>query len=112
MKKGLSLISLLLAAGMLFTACNNKTPATSQPSNLSGGSSQVTSNEPITITMVESLTSPDRTAIIREIADKFEAQNKNVTVEIISPPLEGADQKISQMLQAKEKVDIVEVRLL
>lgn len=110
MKKGLSLISLLLAAGMLFTACNNKTPATSQPSNLSGGSSQVTSNEPITITMVESLTSPDRTAIIREIADKFEAQNKNVTVEIISPPLEGADQKISQMLQAKEKVDIVEVR--
>lgn len=110
MKKGLSLISLLLAAGMLFTACNNKTPTTSQPSNLSGGSSQVTSNEPITITMVESLTSPDRTAIIREIADKFEAQNKNVTVEIISPPLEGADQKISQMLQAKEKVDIVEVR--
>lgn len=66
--------------------------------------------EQVTITMVESLTSPERTAVLREIADKYQAENPNVTVEIISPPLENADAKITQMLMNGSGVDIVEVR--
>lgn len=64
----------------------------------------------ITITMVESLTSPERTAIIREIADKYEAEHDNITIEIVSPPLENADNKITQMLMSGSGVDIVETR--
>jgi multiple sugar transport system substrate-binding protein len=59
---------------------------------------------------VESLTSPERTAILREIADNYEAEHPNVTIEIISPPLENADSKITQMLMNGSGVDIVEVR--
>ncbi|OQA28168.1 MAG: putative ABC transporter-binding protein precursor [Chloroflexi bacterium ADurb.Bin344] len=66
--------------------------------------------EDVTITMVESLTSPERTAILREIADKYEAANPGVKIEIISPPLEQADAKITQMLLNKSDVDVVEVR--
>ena len=62
------------------------------------------------ITMVESLTSPERTEILRNIADKFEEENPNITIEIISPPLENADSKITQMLMNGSGVDIVEAR--
>lgn len=66
--------------------------------------------EVVTIRMVESLTSEPRTAVLREIADAYEALHSNVKIEIISPPFDGADAKIAQMLQAKQEVDIVEVR--
>lgn len=68
------------------------------------------SKEDITITMVESLTSVERTAVIREIADKYEAEHPNITIEIISPPLENADNKITQMLMNQSGCDIVEAR--
>ena len=68
------------------------------------------SGEAVTITLVESLTSPERTAVIREIADKYQADHPNVTIEIISPPLENADSKITQMLMNGSGADIVEVR--
>jgi multiple sugar transport system substrate-binding protein len=64
----------------------------------------------VTIRMVESLTSPARTAILNEIIGKFEDKNKDIKVELISPPLENADDKINQMLMAKQPLDIVEVR--
>ena len=66
--------------------------------------------EDITITMVESLTSAERTAIIREIADKYEEEHPNITIEIVSPPLENADAKITQMLMNGSGCDIVESR--
>ena len=68
------------------------------------------SGEAVTITLVESLTSPERTAVLREIADKYQADHPNVTIEIISPPLENADSKITQMLMNGSGADIVEVR--
>ena len=66
--------------------------------------------EAITITLVESLTSPERTAVLREIADKYQAEHPNITIDIISPPLENADAKITQMLMNQSGADIVEVR--
>jgi multiple sugar transport system substrate-binding protein len=64
----------------------------------------------ITLTMVESLTNPERTKVLREIADAYQAEHPNILIEIISPPLDGADQKIQQMLVNKNDMDIFEVR--
>ncbi|GHU65720.1 ABC transporter substrate-binding protein [Clostridia bacterium] len=68
------------------------------------------SGEKIKLTMVESLTNPERTKVLREIADDYQALHPNITIEIISPPLDGADQKIQQMLVNKNDMDIFEVR--
>ncbi|MDP4087256.1 MAG: sugar ABC transporter substrate-binding protein [Bacillota bacterium] len=64
----------------------------------------------VTLRMVESLTSPSRTKLLREMLNKFEAANPNIKVDLVSPPLESADQKITQMLMAKDDIDVLEVR--
>lgn len=64
----------------------------------------------VTIKMVESLTSPQRTEVLRGLLDNFEAANQGIKVELISPPTEQADQKIQQMLQAGSGIDVLEVR--
>lgn len=66
--------------------------------------------EKITLRVVESLTSEPRTQLLREIADNYEKDHPNVKIEIISPPFDGADSKIAQMLATKQPLDIVEVR--
>lgn len=99
------LFALILALCMVLSmaACGGSDSSAAA----SGGSA---AGEKITITMVESLTSPERTATLQGIIDKYEAANPNVHVELISPPLENADAKISQMLMSGKGVDIVEVR--
>lgn len=64
----------------------------------------------ITIRMVESLTSPARTELLRGYLDEFEAANPGIKVELISPPLSDADNKIAQMLMNKQPLDVLEVR--
>ncbi|WP_440068532.1 ABC transporter substrate-binding protein [Streptosporangium sp. OZ121] len=64
----------------------------------------------VRLRMIESLTSPDRTKLLRSLITDFERQNPGVKVELISPPLESADQKITQVLQTKKGVDVLEVR--
>ncbi len=64
----------------------------------------------VKLVMVESLTSPQRTKVLKEIIGRFEKENPNITIELVSPPLEGADQKIRQMLLNKNDIDILEVR--
>lgn len=84
----------------------------------SQGSSTESSSDPkgknsdgqVTLKMIESLSSPARTELLNELIDKFEEANPNIKVELISPPFNGADQKITQMLMAKETLDVVEVR--
>ena len=66
--------------------------------------------EPITLYMVESLTSPARSAVLQEIIAAFEAEHPNIHIELVSPPLETADQKIYQMLANGSDIDILEVR--
>ncbi len=97
MKRMRRKVSVLLAAAMLVAA-------------LPGGMTSVQAEENITITMVESLTSAERTAIIRDIADKYEEEHPNITIEIVSPPTESADSKITQMLMNGTDCDIVESR--
>jgi multiple sugar transport system substrate-binding protein len=74
-----------------------------------GGGGQASGGK-VTLTMVESLTNPTRTKVLREIADEYQRLHPNVVIEIVSPPLDGADQKIQQMLVNKNPIDVFEVR--
>lgn len=64
----------------------------------------------VKLKMIESLTSPARTEVIKKMIASFEEANPNIKVELISPPLESADNKISTMLNSKESLDVLEVR--
>ena len=62
-----------------------------------------------TLRMIQVFSSPERTKIIENIIDKFEAANPGVTVELISPPYETAVSKVNIMMSNEEPLDIVEV---
>jgi multiple sugar transport system substrate-binding protein len=64
----------------------------------------------VTIHMVESLTNPTRTAVLKTLIARFEKQNPKIKVDLISPPTDQADQKIQQMLQSGTGIDALEVR--
>ena len=64
----------------------------------------------VELNFLEVLTSPERTAVIKGIIADYEKQNPNVTINLISPPYESADNKLTMMLNNKEKLDIIEVR--
>ena len=66
------------------------------------------SEEKITLRMIDTLASESRTAAIEKIIADYEAENPNITIELISPPTEGADQKVQQMLMAGEQLDLID----
>ncbi|MGN9842335.1 ABC transporter substrate-binding protein [Nonomuraea sp. H19] len=74
------------------------------------GSGSSSSPGEVRLRMIESLTSPERTKLIKTLIADFEKANPGVTVELISPPLDSADQKITQILQTKKDLDVLEVR--
>lgn len=75
-------------------------------SGCSGGGS----DKKVTLRMIESLTSPNRTTVLKEMIGKFEEANPNIKVDLISPPFDQADNKIKTMLSAKQDLDVLEVR--
>lgn len=98
-KKGFVIwMSLLLFMGII-AGCSSSTTSKSK-----------SDDGKVKLRMVESITSPARTKLLREMLDKFEKENPKIKVELISPPLKSADEKISQMLMAKEDIDVLEVR--
>ncbi len=64
----------------------------------------------VTLQMVESLTNPARTEVIKGLLKDFETANPGIKVQLVSPPSEQADQKLQQMLQSGSGVDVLEVR--
>ncbi len=64
----------------------------------------------VELNFIETLPSPSRTALIQSMIDEFEAQNPDIKVNLISPPYEQAENKMTMMLNAGEKLDIVESR--
>jgi multiple sugar transport system substrate-binding protein len=94
-----------LTAVMVFTLTTACSSSNDGKKSESGSTEKV-----ITLRMIESLTSPSRTALIKESIDKFMAENKNIKVELISPPFDQADNKIRTMLAAKQPLDVLEVR--
>jgi multiple sugar transport system substrate-binding protein len=91
-----SLAAAATAAVLLLTACG--------PGPAEKAEGQVT------LQMVESLTNPARTTLLKKLIADFEAANSGIKVQLISPPTNQADQKIQQMLQSGKGVDVLEVR--
>jgi multiple sugar transport system substrate-binding protein len=103
MMKSKKIAAILLAGTMLlagaFSGCSGSKTS-------SGGSS----SDKVELTMIEALANPTRTAALKKIIADFEKDNPNYNITLVSPPTSTADEKISQMLMAKSKLDIVEVR--
>jgi multiple sugar transport system substrate-binding protein len=58
------------------------------------------------------MTSPGRTLIVKEMIERFQAEHPGISINLISPPYEQADNKLTMMMNAREPLDIVEVREL
>ena len=93
LRKALTGITLSLATAIAMTGCTS--PA---------------ADGTVTLQMVESLTNPARTQLLKSLLADFEAKNKGVKVQLVSPPTDQADQKLQQMLQAGSGIDVLEVR--
>ncbi|GAA1986535.1 sugar ABC transporter substrate-binding protein [Catenulispora subtropica] len=89
------------ATALVLTGCS---------SGSGSGSAKSGSGGTVTVHMVESLTNPTRTALLKTLIGQFEKANPTIKVDLISPPTDTADQKIQQMLQAGSGVDVLEVR--
>lgn len=92
------------AASLVLAGCGGSTDT----GDNGGGASE--NSDEVTLTMVESLTNPSRTELLQGMLEEFEADNPGITVDLVSPPTEQADQKLQQMLQAGSGVDVLEVR--
>ncbi len=113
MKKRGKLFPIVMIFAMfmsLLAGCGDSTGGQSNGNEPSDEASNAKKDEVVTLKMIESLTSPKRTEVIKGLLAKFEEQNPNIKVELISPPLQTADNKIATMLQAKEELDVLEVR--
>jgi multiple sugar transport system substrate-binding protein len=67
-------------------------------------------SEVVQLNFIEMLTSPARTAFLNEVIARFEAENPSIKVNLISPPYEQAENKMTLMLNAKQPLDIIESR--
>jgi multiple sugar transport system substrate-binding protein len=105
-KKNLSCLLITACFASTLTACSSG----GSPTASDGGSSSKESGKPVQLTMIESLASPKRTELLKQMIGDFEKQNPGIKVELVSPPLESADNKISTMLVAQQDLDILEVR--
>ncbi len=67
-------------------------------------------NAATTLNYLEVLTSPERTALLKETIAEYEARNPGIKINLISPPYEQADQKATLMLNTNQALDIIEIR--
>jgi multiple sugar transport system substrate-binding protein len=81
----------LLCAALALTGCQKKSGKTE-------------------LNFMEVMTSPARTEMLSGIIAEYEAQNPDVKINLISPPYEQADNRLTLSLNAGEPLDIVEVR--
>jgi len=64
----------------------------------------------VTLNFIEVLTSLERTNLLKGIISDFETLYPDIHINLISPPYEQADQKVTLMLNTNQPLDIVEVR--
>ena len=89
----LSLLIILMLAGFAFAA-----------------GSQGASSGKIELNFLEVMTSPGRTEVLNAMIADYEKSHPNVTINLISPPYEQADNRLAMSLQAKEPLEVVEAR--
>ena len=85
-KKLVTAVATVSALALTLTACGNG----------GGGDNGSAAGGDVTLQMVESLTNPGRTEVIKKLLGEFESANPGVKVNLVSPPSEQADQKIQQ----------------
>jgi multiple sugar transport system substrate-binding protein len=95
MRRRTAVLALGVAAAVALSGC----------SALTGGDSGK-----VTLNMVESLTNPTRTDLLKELIADFEQRHPDITVNLVSPPTQQADQKLQQMLSSGSGIDVLEVR--
>ncbi len=64
----------------------------------------------ITLNFMQVLTSPQRTSWWEHVIKDFETLHPNIKINLISPPYEQADNKLTTMLMGRQPLDVVEVR--
>lgn len=89
MKKFLGLALLCAVAGV-FAACSK--------------------DKVTTLNFLEVMTSPTRTEVLKGIIAEYEVAHPDIKINLISPPYEQADNRLTLSLTAKEALDIVEIR--
>ena len=64
----------------------------------------------IELNFIEMLTSPKRTEFLNTVIAAYEAEHPGITINLISPPYEQSENKMTMMLNAKQPLDIIESR--
>jgi multiple sugar transport system substrate-binding protein len=72
--------------------------------------SSFSASEKTTLNFIEVHTSPDRTELLKKIISDYEELHPNIQINLISPPYEQADQKLTMMLNSNQPLDIIEVK--
>ncbi|TFE25221.1 ABC transporter substrate-binding protein [Cohnella luojiensis] len=97
------LLGVLLISSVLAGCGNNK------ESSSSGSASEGGSGEKVKISYLDPLPSNERTELMKQLIQKFEEQNQNITVEYMSVPWEEANKKWMTMGAAKILPDVISV---
>ena len=64
----------------------------------------------VELNFLEVMTSPSRTNLLKELISEFESTHPGIRINLISPPYEQADNRLTLGLNTEEDLDIVEVR--
>ena len=56
-----------------------------------GAFSGVLADDKVTLTFAETMTSPERTLVLQNAIEAFEAAHPDISVELVSPPYESAE---------------------
>lgn len=110
MLAGVMLLGSLAACSGSGGTSSSPAPGESSPAATDAPKSTEPAAKQVTLQMIESLTSPERTKLLQDAIGRFQKDNPNIKVELISPPFDQADNKIRTMLAAKQDLDILEVR--
>lgn len=62
-----------------------------------------------TVRLVEVMTSPERTVVLKELVSEFEKENPDLNVEVISVPWGEAFQKVATMIASGDIPDVIEM---
>jgi multiple sugar transport system substrate-binding protein len=65
--------------------------------------------DPVKIRLVEVITNPDRTVLLKGILADFEKANPGISVELVSYPFEQSFEKLLSSVQAGDAPDVVEM---
>ncbi|MFC4306439.1 ABC transporter substrate-binding protein [Cohnella boryungensis] len=99
------MMACFMAVTLLLSACS----ANKNGEAGAGGSTASGGKEKVEITFAESIPSKERTAVLKQLIDDFQAKNPDIKVNFESNPVEQAREKLIAMATAKNLPDVFEV---